>query len=83
MRVIHGNFRNKGGRPRYGDWGRDAALWLGRHRGRYTLGQLGELAGGMDYAAVGKAVSHFGRRLEKESDLHQTVSPAGASFVKY
>ena len=59
---------------RYGDWGRDAALWLGRKRGRYTLGQLGELAGGLDYAAVGQAVSRFGRRLDKEMDLHRTVT---------
>ena len=33
---------------RHGDWGRDAALWFGRKRGRYTLGELGQLAGGMD-----------------------------------
>ena len=26
--------------PRHGDWG-DAALWLGRRRGRYTLSELG------------------------------------------
>jgi hypothetical protein len=35
----------------YGDWGRDAALWLGRRPGRQTLAQLGKLAGGVDYAA--------------------------------
>jgi uncharacterized protein (DUF2062 family) len=27
--------------PRHGDWGRYAALWLGRRRGRYTLSDLG------------------------------------------
>ena len=31
---------------RHGDWGRDAALWLGRGAGRLSLAQLGELAGG-------------------------------------
>jgi hypothetical protein len=56
---------------RYGDWGRDAALWLGRKRGRYKLSELGELAGGMDYAAVGQAVSRFGRRLEAERGLRR------------
>jgi hypothetical protein len=59
---------------RYGDWGRDAALWLGRKRGRYTLRELGQLASGMDYAAVGQAVSRFGKRLENEDQLKRTVS---------
>lgn len=30
---------------RHGDWSRDAALWLGRKRGRYTLRELGQLGG--------------------------------------
>jgi len=59
---------------RYGDWGRDAALWLGRQRGRYTLSELGQLAGGMDYAAVGQAVSRFGKRIQNEGELQRTVS---------
>jgi hypothetical protein len=59
---------------RHGDWGRDAALWLGRKHGRYTLGELGQLAGGMDYAAVGQAVSRFGRRLEQEVDLRRNIT---------
>jgi chromosomal replication initiation ATPase DnaA len=59
---------------RYGDWGRDAALWLGRRGGRLSLPELGKLAGGMDYAAVGQAVSRFGRRLEKEAALRRKVA---------
>jgi putative transposase len=58
---------------RYGDWGRDAALWLGRRRGRYTLGELGQLAGGMDYAAVGQAISRFGKRLQTAAELRRSV----------
>ena len=58
---------------RYGDWGRDAALWLGRKRGGYSLGKLGELAGGMDYAAVGQAVSRFGKRLEQTRGLRRQL----------
>ena len=54
---------------RHGDWGRDAALWLGRQRGGYTLAELGRLAGGMDYAAVGQAVSRFGKRLQHRGEL--------------
>jgi hypothetical protein len=36
------------------DWGRDAALWLGRKRGGYRLAELGQLAGGKDDAALGQ-----------------------------
>ncbi|MGA2865358.1 MAG: hypothetical protein ABSF95_12860 [Verrucomicrobiota bacterium] len=32
---------------RPGDWGRDAALWLGRRAGRLSLAEPGRLAGGM------------------------------------
>ena len=53
---------------------RDAALWLARKRGRYRLSDLGELAGGIDYAAVGQAVSRFGRRVEKERGLRGKVT---------
>jgi len=54
---------------RHGDWGRDAALWMGRRMGRLSLRQLGELVGGMDYAAVGQAVARFGKRLERDVRL--------------
>ena len=59
---------------RHGDWGRDAALWLGRGAGRLSLAQLGELAGGMDYAAVGQAVSRFSKRLLKEPALRRQMN---------
>ena len=58
---------------RHGDWGRDAALWLGRWHGRLTLSELGRLAGGMDYGAVGQAVSRLGKRLEREPELKAKV----------
>ncbi len=58
---------------RHGDWGRDAALWLGRRFGRYSLRELGVLAGGIDYAAVGQAVSRFGHRLEGQDQLRRTL----------
>jgi hypothetical protein len=59
---------------RHGDWGRDAALWLGRRVGRLRLAQLGELVGGLDYAAVGQALARFGRRLEREPSLRRSIS---------
>src|SRR5439155_24967421 len=58
---------------RHGDWGRDAALWLGRKPGRLGLAQLGQLAGSMDYAAVGQAVCRFGRRLQKDASLRREL----------
>ena len=58
----------------HGDWGRDAALWLGRKRGRYTLPELGQLAGGLDYSAVGKAVSRFERRLTQDRHLRSELN---------
>jgi hypothetical protein len=58
---------------RHGDWGRDAALWLGRKHGRYKLRELGELAGAMDYAAVGQAVSRFTKRLQARRELRRQV----------
>jgi hypothetical protein len=58
---------------RHGDWGRNAALWLERETGRLSLAQLGELAGGMAYAAVGQAVSRFDKRLLKEPTLRRQM----------
>jgi REP element-mobilizing transposase RayT len=58
----------------HGDWGRDAALWLGRKRGRLTLRELGEDAGGMNCVAVGQALRRFARRLEREARLRGTMT---------
>jgi len=59
---------------RHGDWGRDAALWLGRRAGRLRLAQLGQLAGGLDYAVVSKALARFGQRLGFDTSLHQQIA---------
>ncbi len=56
-------------RDRRGDVGPEAALWLGRNRGRYSLRELGERCGGLDYATVGKALERFGQRLGREVGL--------------
>jgi len=37
------------------------------------LAQLGELIGGIDYAAVGQAVSRFGKRLVKDTKLRGEI----------
>ena len=67
-------------RERRGDWGRDAALWLGRRRLR--LGESGQLAGGMDYTAVAQAVSRFGKRLGSEAKLRREMARIEAQLSK-
>jgi hypothetical protein len=37
------------------------------------MAQLGGLAGGLDYAAVGQAINRFGKRLEKEPQLRNEL----------
>jgi hypothetical protein len=44
-------------RDRYGDWGRDLALWLSRMHCGLRLRELGELAGGLDYTTVSAATT--------------------------
>ena len=56
---------------RHGDWGRDAALWLGRRTGRLPLIELGKLVGGLDYAVVSKAIARFGQRLATDAPLRE------------
>jgi hypothetical protein len=57
----------------HGHWGRDAAPGLGRRPGRLSLARLGALAGGWDDAAVGQAVSRFGKHLETDAKLGREV----------
>ena len=59
---------------RHGDWGRDAALWLGRRAGRLKLAELGQLVGDLDYAVVSKTIARFDRRLARNSSLRKQVA---------
>ena len=59
---------------RYGDWGRDAALWLGRRIARMSLAELGKAAGGLDYAVVSKTMARFGRRLSVDLALREQLT---------
>lgn len=58
---------------RHGDWGRDAALWLGRRAGRLPLAQLGGLVGDLDYAVVSKAIARFEQRLQADPQLREQL----------
>ena len=48
-------------------------LVVGPQTGRYTLSELGRLVGGLDYAAVGQAVSRFGKRVQKIAELRRNL----------
>jgi putative transposase len=54
---------------KHGDWGRDAALWLGRHTGRMRLAEMAAVVEHCDYTTVAKAVSRFSKRLVQDSRL--------------
>ena len=57
---------------RYGDWGRDLALIVGRRRAGMALKDLGLVAGGMDYSTVSEAI----RRVEKNMKTHSDIQRA-------
>ena len=59
---------------RHGDWGRDAALWLGRRAGRLRLAELGRLVGNLDYAVVSKAIARFEQRLRAAPQLRDQLA---------
>jgi hypothetical protein len=58
---------------RYGNWGRDAALWLGRSAGRLRLAELGRLVCNLDYAVVSKAITRFQRRMQSDPKLREQL----------
>jgi hypothetical protein len=60
-------------RDRYGDWGRDLALWAGRQYGGMTLRELGGEVGGADYTAVAMAVRRLEARSRRDKSLRQAM----------
>jgi REP element-mobilizing transposase RayT len=56
-------------RDRYGDWGRDAVLWLGQKRCGMKLRELGEAVGGIDYRSVGTAIKNFEMRMRHDKHI--------------
>ena len=67
-------------RDRYGDWGRDLALYLGRTRCGIKLKELGALAGGIDYVSVSSAVRRFSARLERDKTSRKLLARAVAEL---
>jgi putative transposase len=56
-------------RDRYGDWGRDLVLYLGKKGSSSRLKELGRAAGGMDYMSVSAAVHRLAGRARKDAAL--------------
>jgi hypothetical protein len=52
-----------------GNWGRDLTLWLGRMHCGLKLRELGELAGGLDYATVSVAMRRWAERVATDKKL--------------
>ena len=67
---------------RHGDWRRDLALYLGRKRCQLKLGELGRLAGGMDYASVAAAVRRLEGRIKREKRLARAAAEVEATLVE-
>lgn len=63
-------------RDRYGDWGRDLALYLGRTRCGLKLKALAVLAGGIDYVSVSSAVRRFSQRAMRDKSYRKLVASA-------
>ena len=66
----------------YGDWGRDAALYVGRHLGRMRLRELAEKAGGLGLAATGQAVSRVARRRAADAAWRERLRTIEAQLSK-
>ena len=58
---------------RRGDRGRDMVLYIAREKTGMTLRELGQAAGGMDYAALSEAVLRLNRRLKKDAALRNAL----------
>ena len=59
---------------KYGDPGRDLALYTARKLGGYTLRELGERVGGIGLTAIGQAVTRFEQQLAKDLTLRRQFS---------
>ena len=66
-------------RDRYGDWGRDLALYLGRKVAGLKLSELGE-AVGVDFRSVSAAITRFQHKLNRDKHLSKLLENAKAKM---
>jgi len=67
-------------RDRYGDYGRDLALWFGRKRCGLKLRVLAQWAGGLDYAGVSLAVKRFDQRRRRDNKLQRMIAQVDSAL---
>ena len=60
-------------RERHGDVWRDVVLWSARRHGGLMLKEIGERAGGVDYAAVSVAIRRLELRAQKDRALRKIM----------
>lgn len=81
VEAVHGG-RWEEFRDHYGDWGRDAALYLGRQRGRLKLAELARLSGGVGYTAVAQAIRRVRRQVDREKVWRRRIAAVSAELSK-
>jgi len=69
-------------RDRYGDWGRDLALYAGQRLAGMRLRDLAVKAGGVDYGSAAGALLRFRGRLEKDAALRGVYERLKARLIK-
>ncbi|HOY57562.1 MAG TPA: hypothetical protein PK640_05410 [Verrucomicrobiota bacterium] len=72
----------KPARYAYGDSGRDAALYLGRQRGRLKLEELAELSGGVGYTAVAQAIRRVRQQIHGDKTWRQRIDAVSEQLSK-
>ena len=81
VEAVHGG-RWEEFRDRYGDWGRDAALYLGRQRGRLKLEELARLSGGVGYTAVAQAIRRVRQQIDRDKGWRRRIDAVSAELSK-
>lgn len=82
VELVHGE-RWEEFRDRYGDWGRDLALYLARTRGRLRLAELAERVGGIGYSAVAQAVKRARRLLSQQAEWRRHQRDVEAKLSRF
>jgi hypothetical protein len=81
VEAVHGG-RWDEFRDRHGDWGRDAALYLGRQRGRLKLEELARLSGAVGYTAVAQALRRVRQQIQRDKAWRRRIDAVAAQLSK-
>jgi hypothetical protein len=81
VEAVHGG-RWEEFRDRYGDWGREVALYLGGQRGRLKLQDLARLSGGVGYTAEAQAVGRVRQQIQRDKAWRRRIDAVSAQLSK-